>query len=91
MHITTVHSLVLTMRCANNEQHMAAIAIIRGGHESMQMDHLELMPQKLEDGADPATRGTQITVQSSDRDKCEHYWIEVQRALAFIGVEVTSP
>lgn len=89
MHITTVHTLAFSMRTAGNEQHNAAMAIVKGGASTMGLS-LNTTNQPMPEG-DNVARGTSIQAMSEDKEKCEHYWNEVQRALALIGVDVTSP
>lgn len=90
MDITTTHTLRFSMRCPNQSINAAAQAILAGGANSMCM-HLRVSALPLPDGTDTATIGSNIAVESHDHDKCTQYWDEVQRALAFIGVDVTSP
>lgn len=90
MHITTVHTLTFTIRCVNNEQQTAAMAIIKTGASNMGLT-VNVMNMPMPDGADPGNRNSSIQAMSDDRDECERYWDEVQRALALVGVDVTSP
>lgn len=90
MQITTVHTLTFTMKAAGNEQHNAAIAIVKGGATTVGVT-INIAAMPLLDTDDNITRSTAVQAQSSDEGKCEIYWVEVQRALAFIGVETSSP
>lgn len=90
MDITTVHTLRFSMRCPNQETHRAAVAIINGGSKSLVVGVI-ISNLPLPDGTDAATVGSSVSISSADRDKCVSYWEEVQRALSFIGVDVTSP
>lgn len=90
MHITTVHTLAFTIKCAGNEQHNAAMAIIKTGAANMGLS-VNVASLPMPDGDDPSNRNSSIQAMSSDHDRCAHYWGEVMRALALIGVEATSP
>ena len=90
MQITTVHTLAFTIKCAGNGQQLAATTIIKGGAENMGLA-VNVSSLPLAEGEDNIVRNSSITAWSDNRDTCEHYWEEVQRALALIGVEATSP
>lgn len=90
MHITTVHTLTFTMTTSGTEQSTAAAAIIKGGTTSLGLV-AEMRAAPMPDGADPSIRTTSVQVMSDDHDKCVQFWDELARALAFIGVEATSP
>lgn len=90
MQISTIHTLSFTLRCVGNDQHNAAMAIIKGGAASLGVEHT-VMSMPLPDGEDAANRNSAVQIQSENRDRCETYWLEVERALGFIGVDVTSP
>lgn len=90
MQITTVHTLSFSIKCSGNEQQAAAHAIIKGGAQTIGLTvNVSAMP--LPAGEDSLIRTSLIQAQCDNHDKCEMYWVEVQRALALIGVEATSP
>lgn len=90
MHITTVHTLLFTVICSGNEQQTAAMAIIKSGATNMGMEVL-VAAGTLPEGQDTLKRSSKIEARCEDLDKCTHYWEEVSRALALVGVEATSP
>lgn len=90
MHITTVHTLLFTIMCAGNEQHLAAMAIVKTGAANMGLS-TEISSAPLAEGQDTLKRSTIVRAFGEDLDKCTHYWNEVSRALALVGVEATSP
>ena len=90
MQITTVHTLLFQMTCEGNEQHQAALAIVKCGAQSMGLTVVERSLPMAE--TSPVTaRHTSFNVAAPTFETCEHYWMEVMRSLAFIGVEATSP
>lgn len=90
MHITTVHTLAFTIKCVGNEQHTAAMAIIKTGAAYMGLT-VNVTSLPMPDGNDPSNRNSSIQAMSGDHDQCAYYWGEVMRALTLIGVEATSP
>ena len=90
MQITTVHTFAFSLKCRGNDQQVAALAIIKMGASSMGLT-VETNNLPLPTGEDNLVRSTSFKVMSDDLDTCTHYWDEVQRALALIGVEATSP
>ena len=90
MHITTVHTLLFTVKCAGNEQQAAAMAIIKSGAANMGLEAV-VMAAPLLEGQDNIMRNSTIEARCDDLDKCTHYWNEISRALALVGVETTSP
>lgn len=90
MHITTVHTLLFTVKCAGNEQQTAAMAIIKSGATNMGLEAI-VMAAPLLEGQDNIMRNSIIEARCDDLDKCTHYWEEISRALALIGVETSSP
>lgn len=90
MHITTVHTLLFTVICSGNEQQTAAIAIIKTGAANMGLD-VHVSAGALPEWQDNINRHSKIEARCEDLDKCTHYWNEVSRALALVGVETTSP
>lgn len=90
MHITTVHTLLFTIKCAGNEQQAAAMTIIKSGAANMGLEAVVKTAPLLE-GQDNIMRNSIIEARCDDLDKCTHYWEEVSRALALVGIEVTSP
>ena len=90
MHITTVHTLLFSVRCDGAEQNTAAMAIIKTGAANMGLT-VSVTSSPLPEGQSATVRTSNIEAHTSDREKCEHYWGEVSRALALIGVEPTSP
>ena len=90
MHINTVHTLLFSVRCDGAEQNTAAMAIIKIGAANMGL-MVNVTSSPLAEGESPTVRTSNIEAHTEDREKCEHYWGEVSRALALIGVEPTSP
>lgn len=90
MQITTVHTLAFTVRCANKEQQLAAMAIIKLGAASMDVT-VKVNSLPLADGEDTASTTHSIQAMASEHSRVEHYWNEIVAALALIGVEATSP
>lgn len=90
MQITTMHTLAFTFIATGNEQYSAATTIIKRGAETMGVE-AKVLAMPLADGTDVATRTSSVEVTALDRDKLENYWMQAQAALAFIGVEATSP
>lgn len=91
MHITTVHTLVFTIKCSNPDQANAAITIIKTGAVTLHLKEVSMNPFPLLDGEDPASRTYGVQASSEEHDVCVHYWGEVARALALIGVDAVSP
>lgn len=91
MHITTVHTLMFTIKANGTEQSNAAITIIKTGATTLHMKDVVLNSGPFIDGDDPATRTFNVQAMSEDHDVCVHYWNEVARALALIGVDAVSP
>ena len=90
MQITTVHTLSFQMTCDGNDQHLAAMAIVKSGAATLNLTFTaNSLP--LPENAAPTTRSTTVQVMAPTFETCEHYWTEVMRSLAFIGVEATSP
>jgi hypothetical protein len=81
MQITTVHTLAFSITCDGNDQHNAALSIIKCGAQSL---GLTMTERSL-----PMAETSPVTAPTFEI--CEHYWMEVMRSLAFIGVEATSP
>lgn len=90
MQITTVHALTFSMRCVGNEQHTAAVSIIRLGARTLGVSET-IMSNPLPEGEDVSTRSSSVEVTSGNIDKLELYWNQLQAALALVGVEATSP
>lgn len=89
-HITTVHTLAFAIKCAGNDQQLAALAIIKTGAANMGLT-VSINNLPLPDGEDHILRSSMIQAMSAVLETCESYWEEVQRALTLIGVESTSP
>ncbi len=90
MHITTVHTLLFSVRCDGADQNTAAMAIIKTGAANMGLT-VNVTSSPLPEGQSATVRTSNIEAHTEDREKCEYYWGEVSRALALIGVEPTSP
>ena len=90
MHITTMHTLAFTIR-AHNGRHQLAEDTIKISAETIGVDLIEREYLPLPEGETSAIRSTKILVRSTDLDRLESYWNELQRALALVGVEATSP
>ena len=82
--------MAFTTKCVGNVQQMAALAIIKTGPANMGLAVTESRAPLL-DGEDTMIRQTTFQVMSNIHEICERYWNEVEGALIFIGVEVTSP
>lgn len=90
MQITTVHTLFFQMTCEGNEQHQAAMAIVKSGAATLNLQ-VTVGSLPLLENAPVTERSTTVQVMAPTFEACEHYWMEVMRSLAFIGVEATSP
>lgn len=90
MQITTMHTLAFTFQATGNEQHSAAVTIIKRGADTMGVE-AKVLALPLVEGTVVDTRTSAVEVTALDRDKLENYWLQAQASLAFIGVEATSP
>ena len=90
MQITTVHTLAFSIMCDGNDQHSAALSIIKCGAQSLGLTVVE-RSLPMAETSPVTTRHTSFNVAAPTFETCEHYWMEVMRSLAFIGVEATSP
>jgi hypothetical protein len=90
MHITTVHTLMFTIKTNGTEQSNAALTIIKAGAATLHLTATVSATPLLE-GDDTAMRNYMIQACSEEHDVCIHYWGEVARALALIGVDAVSP
>lgn len=90
MQITTIHTLAFTVKDATIEQHNAAVALVKGGAETMGLS-VTISNLPLHEGEDHGKRHSMVKASSDDYETCEKYWAEVSRALTLIGVEATSP
>lgn len=90
MQITAVYTLRFTFRCLGKEQYATAESIISNGAKSLNVTAV-VTALPLSANEDSANRSATVHIQAPVSDSCELYWSEVQRALAFIGVEAVSP